>query len=159
MKIKKICFGTRLCDLYGRDGYQPHIKEGEDYWYFFEEDTDIFRETKEHWNKLRVSYVRSGCLFYCFPDHPDVKEQFCPVNCFMASQFIVAELDPVKDLTEIASFGGDILSDKDFAKKIYCFDDERTVVKNWPNERETEVDEEEILDGAEYLLLKTLETE
>ena len=80
-------------------------------------------QTVKHWNMLKVSYVRSGCLFYFFPDHPDVKEQFCPVNCFMASQFIVAELDPVKDLADkMPFFNAEASPDKNFARKIYCFD-------------------------------------
>ena len=37
----------------------------------------------------------------------------------------------------------------------YCFNDDITIVKNWPNEREIEVDEEEIYnqlsDSCDYL--------
>ena len=130
MKIKKVCFSTQLSELYGRDGYQSHIEVGKEYWYFFGEDSDIFRETQKHWNKIRITYIRSGCMFYVFPDSPNVKEEFCPVSCFMASQFIIAELDPINDLSDLIK---DI--DTDAAKVMYCFNDERTIVKNWPNEK------------------------
>lgn len=139
MKIKKINISTKLCDLYGRDGYQSHIYVGDEYFYYFDENTEIFRKSHKHWNKLRVSYVRSGCMFYCFPDYPGIKEDFCPISCFMAGSLVVANLDPVKDLK------GDLPNiDSDYAKIVYYFDDEHTIVNNWPNEKEIEVDDEEL---------------
>lgn len=156
MKIKKVCFSTQLSELYGRGGYQSHIEVGKEYWYFFGEDSDIFRETQKHWNKIRITYVRSGCMFYVFPDSPNVKEEFCPVSCFMASQFIIAELDPIKDL-------GDLIKDidTDAAKVMYCFNDDRTIVKNWPNEKIVEADEEELFKKfghtPDWLLIKAME--
>lgn len=158
MKIKKICFSTQLSELYGRDNYQSHIEVGKEYWYFFGEDSNIFRETKQHWNKLKVTYMRSGCLFYVFPDYPSIKEEFCPVSCFMASQFILAELDPLKDLSDLIT---DI--DTEVAKIVYCFNDEHTVVKNWPNEKTLEADDNELFEKfgktTDWLLIKTLEQE
>lgn len=155
MKIKKNCFSTMLSELYGRDGYQSHIEVGKEYWYFFSEDYAIFKKTQKHWNKIKISYVRSGCLFYVFPDEPDIPEEFCPVSCFMTSRFILAELDPIKDLKGLID---DI--DIDAAKIEYCFNDERTIVKNWPNEKEIEVDEDEIKEkfgDIEYMMIKLLE--
>ena len=130
MKFKKVCFSTQLSDLYGKDNYQSHIEEGREYWYYFSR-TD---ELREGWYKIKVTYIRSGCLFYIFSDYPEIKESFCPINCFMASAFIFAEIDPTKDL---ANFGDDI------DKKLYCFNTEHTIVKNWPNEREIEIEEEQ----------------
>ena len=155
MKIKKTCFSTMLSELYGRDGYQSHIEVGKEYWYFFSEDYAIFKKTKKHWNKIKISYIRSGCLFYVFPDEPDIPEEFCPVSCFMTSRFVYAELDPIKDLKGLID---DI--DIDAAKIEYCFNDERTIVKNWPNEKEIEVDEDEIKEkfgDIEYMMIKLLE--
>lgn len=151
MKIKKTCFSTQISDLWGRDGYQSHIKVDDEYWYFFNEDSDIFRASQQHWNKIKITYVRSGCLFYVFPDYPEIKEEFCPVSCFMTSTFVMAELDPVKDLKDLIT---DI--DSDTAKMIYCFDDEHTIVKNWPNEKEIEIDEDKIkeLSDLDYFLVK-----
>lgn len=133
MKFKKICFSTQLSDLYGQDNYQSHIEEGREYWYYFPR-TD---ELREGWYKIKVTYIRSGCLFYIFSDYPEIKERFCPINCFMASAFIFAEIDPLKDM-------GNKLEDIESSKKLYRFDDEHTIVKNWPNEEIVEVDDEEI---------------
>lgn len=153
MKIKKICFSTQISDLWGRDGYQSHIKVGDEFWYFFSEDTDIFRESHKHWNKLRITYVRSGCLFYVFPDYPNIKEEFCPVSCFMTSTFILAELDPAKDLKGLIDN-----IDTEAGRLMYCFDDKHTIIKNWPNEKEIEVDDEEIYEKfgntTDYFLIK-----
>lgn len=143
-------------ELWGRDKYQSHIQEGNEYWYYFAEDSDEFRATHKHWNKIRITYIRSGCLFYVLPDAPELKEDFCPVSCFMASTFVLAELDPIKDL-------GNLLTDinTEAAKIKYCFNDEHTIIKNWPNEKEIEVDEEDIYKKCggteEYIIIKSME--
>lgn len=158
MKIKKTCISTIISDLYGKDNYQSHIEVGKEYWYFFYGDDNIFKKTQKYWNKIKITYVRSGCLFYVFPDEPDIPEEFCPVSCFMTSRFILAELDPIKDLKN-NEYWKDI--DTEAAKIKYCFDDEHTIVKNWPNEKEIEVDENEIKEkfgnSAEYIMIKMLE--
>lgn len=150
MKIKKKCLSTKLMDLYGNKDYKSHIEVGREYWYYFDKGTPIFEATQEHWNKLRVTYIRSGCMFYDFPDAADVPEEFLPISCFMAANFIFAEIDPTKDLDD---------KTPELSKLIYYFDDERTVVKNWPNQRETEINEEEIMEkfGDYYHYLKMFE--
>lgn len=125
MKLKKTCFSTCLSDLYGRDGYQSHIEINREYWYYFSRTENL----SEGWYKIKVTYIRSGCVFYILSDHPEIAENFFPINCFMASSLIFAEIDPIKDL-------GDKLGDIEVSKKTCCFDKEHTVVKNWPNERE-----------------------
>lgn len=142
--------------LYGKDKYQSYIKLNKEYWYYFDENTEIFKASHKNWNKLRITYIRSGCLFYNFPDYPNVKENYCPINCFMTSRFVLAELDPIKDLKNIIN---DI--DSEAAKIKYCFDDEYTIIKNWPNEKKIEIDEDELYNKFggtdEYLLIKMLE--
>ena len=132
MKFKKICFSTRLSDLYGRDGYQSHIAEGREYWYYFSREDGL----QEGWYKIVVTYIRSGCMFYRIVEHPEIEERFCPVSCFMASLLVPAELDPVKDLSGK-------LDDSELTKKMYRFDDERTVIRNWPNEETVEIDDDD----------------
>ena len=132
MKFKKICFSTKLIDLYANDNYQSHIEVGRDYWYYFSRDNDI----DEGWHKIRITYIRRGCVFYFFPEFPDVNERFFPANCFMASTLVFAEIDPLKDM-------GNKLEDIESSKKLYRFDDEHTIVKNWPNEEIVEVDDED----------------
>ena len=154
MKIKKTCFSTVLSDLYGRDGYQSHIELGREYWYYFDEKTQAFKLTHKYWNKIKITYIRSGCLFFILPDVPEFKEEFFPINCYMASILILAEIDPIKDI------GKELLGNIDAAKIKYCFNTEHTIVKNWPNEKEIEVDEEEIykqFSTEEYILIKMLE--
>ena len=141
MKIKKTCFSTMLSDLYGRDGYQSHIELGREYWWSWPEDSDVFRKTNEKWHKIKVTYLRSGCMFYELTDAEGVGEMFCPLSCFLASSLILAEIDPEKDLN---------FRDIEKAKQIYCFDDERTVVKNWPNDKEVEIEE---IDYLQNILL------
>lgn len=156
MRIKKTCFSTVISDLWGRDGYKSHIKVGNEYWCYFGENERAYQVSHKHWNKIMITYIRSGCLFYVIPDVPDFEEDFCPVSCFMTSRFILAELNPVRDLEDLMD---DINTEA--AKMKYCFDDEFTVVKNWPNEKEIEIDEEELYkkfgDSSEYLLTKMLE--
>ena len=138
MNIKKKCFSTMLKDLYGYD-YQSHIEVGREYWYYFDSNTDIFKETGNCWNKLRVTYIRSGCVFYDFPDAPNVPEEFCALNCIMTSQFVLAEIDPTVDLADNMYCANITIT-----KLTYYFDDEHTLVHNWPNEREIEISEEEL---------------
>ena len=157
MKIKKNCFSTMISDLYGMDNYESHIKIDDEYWYFFAENTEAYKATHKHWNKIRITYIRSGCLFYVLSDAPEVKEDFCPISCFMTSQFVLTELDPVKDLKGLLDN-----IDTEAAKLEYCFDDEHTIIKNWPNEMEVEVDDEELYnkygDSVDYIMIKMLET-
>ena len=158
MKIRKYFISTMLEDLYGRNCYPYHIQEGDEFWYFFHEGTDEYRKTHENWHKIKVTYVRSGCMFYVLTDAPHIPEQYCPISCFMTSQLIPAELDPVKDLNSIY---GDLDLDTDAAKLKYHFDDSHTVVKNWPNEREVEISEDELYEKfgttADYFQIKMLE--
>lgn len=156
MKIKKNCFSTKISDLYGDDNYKSYIKVDNEYWYFFDSNTKVYKATQKHWNKIKITYIRSGCLFYVLPDAPEVNEEFCPINCFMTSQFVLAELDPIKDLKDLL---GDI--DTEAAKIKYCFDDEHTIIKNWPNERETEISEDYLYNkygnSTQYIMIKMLE--
>ena len=132
MKFKKIRFSTELVKLYGGNNYQSHIELGREYWYFFLENSDVFKKTKRHWNKIRITYLRSGCAFFICVNEPGIAEDFFSINSFMASRLVFAEIDPLKDLDNFGS---------DMDKKLYCFDDDHTIVKNWPKEIEVEVDE------------------
>ena len=44
-------------------------------------------------------------MFYILDDAPELGEMFCPINCFLASSLILADIDPIKDLGE-QSFDG-----------------------------------------------------
>jgi len=142
-----------LSDLYGRDNYQSHITLGREYWWFCPSNHDLFMLTHKNFVKIKVTYIRSRCMFYILPDFPEVDEQFCAIDSFFASSLILADIDPIKDL-------GDSLGYIEVAKLKYCFNTEHTIVNNWPNEQEIEIDEDEYykkLNPEEYLFIKMLE--
>lgn len=128
MKFKKICFSTDLTSLYGRENYQSHIKKGREYWCYFSREEGI----NAGWYKIKVTYVRSGCMFYRITNHPEIEERFCATSCYMASTLVVSDIDPSKDLKDF---------DDETTKKLYRFNTEHTVVHNWPNEKEIEINE------------------
>ena len=121
-QLKKITLSTKLYDLYGKDEYHLHIEIDREYWYYFTTESNIAKKYGSGWYKIKVTYIRSGCLFYIFPDYKDIDEDFCPLKCFMTSQFEFAEINPKKDL--------DIKND---SFSLYRFDDTRTVVIDWDN--------------------------
>ena len=55
----------------------------------------------------------------------------------------------------------DTLGDIEAQKIKYCFNSEHTIVKNWPNETEIEIDEKYLYNrfgnSTEYLIIKALE--
>lgn len=135
MKVKRTTLSTRLVDLYGRDEYHLHIELNREYWYYFAGENKISDKYGPDWYKLKVTYIRSGCMFYIFPDYPDIEENFCPIRCFMASVFELAEIDPIKDLKSM----------KITHLKKYRFDDTRTIVKNWDNSEYMEISDDDPL--------------
>ena len=136
IKIKKIHFSTKLSDLYGRDNYVSHIELGRKYWWRFPYDSDVSQRTGKLWNELEITYIRSGCMFYIITEAPELGEFFAPLNCFMTASLVFSEFDPIKDLDNLDN------EDIELCKMKWCFDDERTIIKNWPNERETEIDKD-----------------
>ena len=121
-QLKKTTLSTKLYDLYGKDEYHLHIEVDREYWYYFTTESNIAKKYGSGWYKIKVTYIRSGCMFYIFSDYEDIDEDFCPLKCFMTSQFEFAEINPKKDLDiEGNSF------------LLYRFDDTRTVVIDWDN--------------------------
>lgn len=142
MKIKRTTFSTILYDLY-KDDYQSHIEVNREYWYYFVTGNEIADKYGSGYYKIKITYIRSGCLFYVFSDHEDIAERFCPIDCFMTSRFEFAEINPTEDLKDIITF-------KDNA--LYRFDDTRTIVKNWDNTKYVDVDERKL--ESEILFLQ-----
>jgi len=134
MRIKRITLSTVLRDLYKKD-YPSHIKVNREYWYYFAtKGNKIVDKYGSGYYKIKITYIRSGCLFYIFSDYKDIAEQFCPINCFMTSQFEFAEINPIEDLKDIIDFNDNL-------SKLYRFDDTRTIVKDWDNTEYADVDE------------------
>lgn len=142
MRIKRTTFSTILYDLY-KDNYQSHIEVNREYWYYFVTGNEIADKYGSGYYKIKITYIRSGCLFYVFSDHEDIAERFCPIDCFMTSRFEFAEINPIEDLKDIMNF-------KD--NTLYRFDDTRTIVKNWDNAEYVDVDERKLELESEILL-------
>lgn len=130
MRIKRTTFSTILYDLY-KDDYQSHIEVNREYWYYFVTGNEIADKYGSGYYKIKITYIRSGCLFYVFSDYKDIAERFCPIDCFMTSRFEFAEINPIEDLKDIMNFKNNTL---------YRFDDTRTIVKNWDNTEYVDVD-------------------
>lgn len=135
-QLKKTTLSTKLYDLYGKDEYHLHIEVNREYWYYFTTESNIAKKYGSGWYKIKVTYIRSGCLFYIFPDYKDIDEDFCPLKCFMTSQFEFAEINPIEDLKGIINLIKDTT--------LYRFDDTRTIVKNWDNTEYVDVDERKL---------------
>lgn len=113
---------TTLKDLYGINDYQKYIKVDDEFW------TDSIEHiTGIKWNKIKVTYIRSGVIFYNIIDFDNV-ERYVPLNCFATSVMYVAKLDPHKDLAHIPNI------DK------YSFTTEHTEIVNFDNSEKPEED-------------------
>ena len=135
-QLKKTTLSTKLYDLYGKDEYHLHIEVNREYWYYFTTESNIAKKYGSGWYKIKVTYIRSGCMFYIFSDYEDIDEEFCPLRCFMTSQFEFAEINPIEDLKGIINLIKDTT--------LYRFDDTRTIVKNWDNTEYVDVDERKL---------------
>lgn len=135
-QLKKITLSTKLYDLYGKDEFHLHIEVDREYWYYFTTESNIAKKYGSGWYKIKVTYIRSGCMFYIFSDYEDIDEEFCPLWCFMTSQFEFAEINPIEDLKGIINLIKDTT--------LYRFDDTRTIVKNWDNTEYVDVDERKL---------------
>ena len=156
MKIKKTIFSTMISDLYGRNGgYEKALKVGREYWWNWSANTPIGQKHGAGWHKIRITYIRSHCMFYIFPDYPDVPEQFCGFGSFLASSLVLADLNPIIDLPDIMKYG------IEYSQQMYCFDDTITIIHNWDNSTECDIDEEQFMKDYpnDYIMLMTMKSE
>ena len=94
-KVQKYRVSTRLESLFGNK-YKNHIIVGKKFWWFFDCNTQIFKLTQQHWNKLEITYIRSGVVFYAVEN---VTGEFhFDIDSIMAMQLEPEFLDPKKDL-------------------------------------------------------------
>lgn len=137
-KYKKTSLSTTLVDLYGRDKYQPHIEIDREYWWCWPTDSDVYRYTHQTWNRIKITYKRSGACFYILTEFPEYPEQYFSDHSFISETLEYAQLDPMKDVF--------INEDKpkEYLEKRYRFYDARTEVLNWDNSKEAELDDNEI---------------
>ena len=118
-RVKKYKVYTRLEILFGKK-YKDHIIVGKKFWSFFDCNTQIFKLTQQHWNKLEVTYIRSGVVFYSIENITG--EFHFDIDSIMAMQLEPEFLDPKKDLR----------STIDNLEKFY-FKSEKTQIINFKN--------------------------
>ena len=138
MKYKKTRYSTALNDLYGKK-YKEHIEVGREYWWCFPENSDVYKQTGKHWNKLKISCYRSRVYFYVLCDDTYYPECHFDENSILAETLEYAQIDPMKDL----DWSSLKMSKEDLEKK-YCFAADRTEVLNWDNSEESDIDESKI---------------
>lgn len=129
MKKRRWTFGTSLADLYGKDNYSKYVEVGKCYWGFFgsESDSSISEITGNQWNKIKITYIRSGVAFYTICGFEnEIEERSFYLKSIWCMQLEVAELDPYNDLPHFWTGSTEC--------SFYRFDDERTVVYNYDNE-------------------------
>ena len=118
-KVQKYKVTTRLEGLFGKN-YKEHIQVGKKFWWFFDGNSQVFKLTNQHWNKMEITYIRSGVVFYTI-ENVDGEYHFA-IDSIMAMQMEPEFLDPQKDL------GATI----DHLEMFY-FNSERTQIVNFEN--------------------------
>lgn len=118
-KVQKYKVSTRLESLFGKK-YKDHIIVGKKFWWFFDCNTQVFKLTNQHWNKLEITYIRAGVVFYTIENVTG--EFYFDINSIMAMQLEPEFLDPQTEL------GATI----EHLERFY-FNSERTQVINFKN--------------------------
>ena len=118
-RVKKYNVTTRLEGLFGKN-YKEQIQVGKKFWWFFDGNSQVFKLTNQHWNKLEITYIRAGVVFYTIENIND--EFHFEIDSIMAMQLEPEFLDPQNDL------GATI----DHLEMFY-FNSERTQVINFEN--------------------------
>ena len=116
---RKFHVSTRLESLFG-DKYADHILVGKKYWWFFDGNSQVYKHTHQHWNKLEITYIRSGVVFYIV-ENVEAEYHF-ELESIMAMQIEPEFFDPSKELGK----------KNDDLSGIY-FNSERTQVINFEN--------------------------
>ena len=121
--MKPKTLSTKMKDLYGVNEYHNHINVGDEFW----TDADFIQElTNRKWNKIHVTYVRSGAMFFTIEDS-DVPEQYMGTKSFVAAVMIKAKINPYMEFPDREDINN------------YRFDDRFTKVINFDNREDKEV--------------------
>ena len=116
---RKFHVSTQLASLFG-EKYAEHIQVGKKYWWFFDDTSEVYRKTNTHWNKLEITYIRSGIVFYTVEN---IEEEYhFQIGSIMSEGLEPEFLDPIKELGETV----------DNLDNLY-FNSERTQVINFEN--------------------------
>ena len=80
---RKFHVSTQLASLFG-EKYADHILVGKKYWWFFDDTSEVYRKTNTHWNKLEITYIRAGIVFY---KHPKCHQK--TTNTFYLPEYVL----------------------------------------------------------------------
>jgi hypothetical protein len=94
-KVKKYNVTTQLSGLFGKN-YKEHIQVGNKFWWFFDGNSQVFKLSNQHWNKLEITYIRAGVVFYTIENVDD--EFHFEIDSIMAMGLEPEFLDPQKEL-------------------------------------------------------------
>lgn len=96
-------FATTLFDMFGErsEDIAEYIKPGREFWHF----------DGTSWRKLKVTYVRSGVMFFIFVDEPNTEKAWF-LGSFYAQSLSVAQIYPY----EIARILSKTIPDNDFVE-------------------------------------------
>lgn len=94
-KVRKYNVTTMLTDLFG-ENYKEQIQVGKKFWWLFDGNSQVFKLTQQHWNKLEITYIRAGVVFYTI-ENVDGEFHF-EIDSIMAMGLEPEFLDPIKDL-------------------------------------------------------------
>lgn len=94
-KVRKYNVTTQLAGLFG-DNYKQHIQVGKKFWWLFDCNSQVFKLTNQYWNKLEITYIRAGVVFYTI-ENIDGEFHF-EIDSIMAMGLEPEVLDPQKEL-------------------------------------------------------------
>lgn len=118
-KVKKYNVTTQLSGLFG-ENYKEHIQVGKKFWWFFDGNSQVFKLSNQHWNKLEITYIRSGVVFYTI-ENVDGEFHF-EIDSIMAMGLEPDVLDPQKELGATIEH-----------LEMFYFNSERTQIINFEN--------------------------
>lgn len=118
-KVKKYNVTTQLSGLFG-ENYKKYIQVGKKFWWFFDGNSQVFKLTNQHWNKLEITYIRAGVVFYAIENFDG--EYHFEIDSIMAMGLEPEFLDPQKDLGAIIDH-----------LEMFYFNSERTQIINFEN--------------------------
>ena len=80
-------FTSQLYDMFGKhgDAIDSYIKQDREFWYY--------DGNKRCYRKLKITYVRSGVMFFIFEDEPDVEHAWF-IGCFNCDSLFAAQIYP-----------------------------------------------------------------
>lgn len=120
IKRKKIIL-TDLISLFGELYYKDHLYVGRELWLKTDVGTPEYSVTHKEWNKIVITCIRTGVMFYSIVGHPE-HEFYGLMGSMKVLKMKVAELDPYKEIDTTV-----------FTLRQVRFDDTLTKIVNFDN--------------------------